>query len=58
MQNGDHLCRLQDRNRAHCSADGDVLNANELRFQHGLAILQENFYNFLEITRQFVKVAP
>ena len=54
-KDGDDLTGFEDGNTTHNSSDGDVLNSNELGFQHRFAIFQKHCYDFAQVVVNLVQ---
>ena len=52
---GDDLIGFEDRNIAHDSSDGDVLDPDKLGLQHGFSIFQKHCNNIVQIVIDFIQ---
>lgn len=48
-QDGNHLTGLENRNVAHCSGQGNLLNAYKFGFHERLAFFQKHLYYLFQI---------
>lgn len=58
LQEAFDLPRLQNRNGAHTLGDLNRVRADELRFEAGLPVLQEEFHHLSEVGEQLVYRSP
>jgi hypothetical protein len=57
-EDGNDFRWFENRNVAHDSCDGDVLDANKLRFQGGLAVFEKHAEDFLKVMVYFIQRFP
>jgi len=57
-EDGNDFVGFEDRNIAHHSSDGYVLNTDKLGFQNRFAVFQKHYNNFVKVMVDFIQCFP